>query len=180
MDLLYSFLFGASVKIYDDITDLKLIDNKIIIETLKSLNIFFLTLIGQNDFIFSLYILITSLLTNGFDEEHWKSIIIISVILSIISFKIPENYLFPLFIFVILTLLALYEEKKQPEDVSKNKLIVRGCLFLLLLFIYCSPILSIIESFIGNIDYLSKIIFLGCGMLFISIITQSYMLYFRH
>ncbi len=179
MDLLYSFLFGVSVKIYDDITDLKLIDNKLVIESLKSLNILFLTLAGQSDFIFSLYILITSLLTNGFDEEHWKSIIIISSLLCIISFKLPENIILPILFFILSTLLLLYEDKKQPEEVSKNKLFTRIAVLLGCIIIYISPLLGFLESIFGSIHYLSKIIMLFCGMMLISIITQSYMLYFR-
>jgi hypothetical protein len=179
MDLLYSFLFGVSVKIYDDITDLKLIKNKLVTESIKSLNILFLTLAGQNDFIFSLYILITSLLTNGFDEEHWKSYFMVSLLLSIISFKIPESIILPILIFIVSTLLLLYEDKNQPEEVSKKKLITRIGVLLGCIIIYISPVLGILESIFGDIHYLSKIIMLFCGMMLVSILTQSYMLYFR-
>lgn len=53
MDYLYAFLTGASLKLYDDLSDNKLIEeNGLAMHAIKGIPLIFLTLTAQNDFNF--------------------------------------------------------------------------------------------------------------------------------
>jgi hypothetical protein len=177
MDLLYSAIFGFTTKLYDETIDLKFTSNQLFIECLKSLNIMLFTILGANDFGFSLYILIVALFTYGADENHWKSFILISLILSIISFKCPDNLPFLIFIFGIFIFILNAEHKAIPEEASYKKLISR-CIFLLIFTIfYFSPLIPFLQNYFGELSYLIKIFGLFIGTLILSIGVQIYLLF---
>lgn len=172
MDLVYAILFGIIMKIYDEITDLKVNVNPLVIESLKSLNIMFFTLIAYNDFSFSFWTVILGLFTYGADNDHWKTFIIISLILCVLSYAKPESLLI-LFGFIIISIISLnIEHKLIQEEVSFRKLISRILLLI-------GGILSLYLLGIENINYIHKSIALGIGASFISIISQIYLLYFN-
>lgn len=183
MDLIYATLFGIIMKIYDEITDLNIHINPLILESLKSLNIMLFTLIAYNDFLFSFWTAILGLLTYGADNDHWKTFILISTILCILSYTKPESILV-LFSYIIVSILLLnIEHKLIPEEVSKKKLISRICFFLfglfLLYFLNIEYISNFIILYLGNNGYMLKAIGLGVGASFISIISQLYLLYYK-
>lgn len=172
MDLIYTILFGIIMKIYDEITDLNIHINPLIIESLKSLNIMLFTLIAYNDFSFSFWTVIIGLFTFGADNDHWKTFIIISLFFCVLSYTKPESLLI-LFGFIIISIISLnIEHKLIPEEVSTRKLISRILLLIVGIF-------SIFLLGIDNIDYIRKAIALGIGASFISIISQTYLLYFK-
>jgi hypothetical protein len=177
MDLLYSAFFGFTTKLYDETIDLKLTSNSLFIESLKSLNIMLFTLLSYNDFSFSLYILVIALFTHGADESHWKTFIIISLILCTVSFKLPDNIPLLMIIFTVLIFILNAEHKAIPEEASLKKLLSRVGFLLIFCGIYFSPLIPFAESYFGDIRYITKIVGLFIGTLFLSIIVQIYLLY---
>ena len=173
MDLIYSILFGIILKIYDELTDLNININPLITESLKSLNIMLFTLIAYNDFSFSFWTFIIGLFTYGADNNYWKTFIVISFFLCILSYSTKPESLLTLFGFIIISIISLnIEHKLIPEEVSIKKLISR--ILLLIVGIFSMYLLGI-----ENIDYIHKAILLGMGASFISIISQIYLLYFN-
>jgi hypothetical protein len=173
MDLIYAVLFGIVLKIYDDLNDLNININPLITESLKSLNIMLFTLIAYNDFSFSLWTLILGLLTYGADNDFWKTFIVISFFLCIVSYSTKPDSLLTLFGFIIISIFFLnIEHKLIPEEASTKKLISRIVLLI-------GGIIGMYLLGIENIDYTHKGILLGTGAAFISIISQIYLLYFN-
>lgn len=184
MDLLYSCLFGISIKIYDEIIDLKLTDNHLIIEVFKSINIMLFTLLAYNDFSTSFFVLMLSLFTNGVDDNHWRTFTIISFILCILFFKIPDN-IYHLSLLIIISIIILnYEDKTISEEISYNKLISRIfvlILFLLSLYAHNMAVYTYnIESYLGDTRYIVKMLGLGIGSMIVSIGIQIYYIYFSN
>lgn len=180
---IFPFLIGVFGKIIDEIDDNKLNTNTFLYESLKSLNICFYTLACKNDFLFAFSTFILSIFGAGIDTFFWKTFIIIGLILSIIYLTPVDNW--PLFILIISIIIISthIEEKSFPEEFSIKKLITRIVGLILLSVIYFIPNISKIFNYsitTTNITYISKLILIALGGLFISIISQIYFLWFSN
>ena len=139
MDFINPFIFGIITKVYDDIVDIKLDISTNVIYILQSLIILFFTLTAYNDFYFSFPCVIVSLLNSGFDNPFWRSVIPVTIIITL--YNIP--YIGNRFILKILAataavlgilVLATFEDKLFPEEVSIEKIVFRGMLMFVFAF----------------------------------------------
>jgi|LauGreDrversion4_2_1035121.scaffolds.fasta_scaffold142079_3 hypothetical protein len=74
MPVLFSpLLLGIFIKLYDDIVDMKLLDDPTVIHTLQSCIITFITMIGYQDFYISFTYFIIGIFCTGMDHPFWKS-----------------------------------------------------------------------------------------------------------
>jgi hypothetical protein len=175
----YSLLIGVIGKLYDDIEDLHIDTTPFVKDTLKSLTIMFYALISYNDFAFSLTTFFITLLTRGIDNSFWKSFLIPSFILCIISYFSSNsiNYIFLFIAICSMIIVSNIEDKLYPEEYSYKKLITRviGLIgFIGVLYLYKMDIIkNIIEGY-GNFEYIEKIIYICIGGLIISNLSQVY------
>jgi hypothetical protein len=182
MEYIIPLLIGITGKIIDEINDNKINIKSIYIESLKSLNVCLFTLAAQNDFLFSFSTLILSSFGAGIDTDYWKSFIIISLFLSIFNYSPIDNV--PLFI-LILTIIIIstqFEENKFPEEYSIKKLYSRITGLIIFSFILVIPMLIKKYDIIcitPNIKYIYKLLLIAVGGLIISIISQTYFLFFK-
>jgi hypothetical protein len=183
MDFINPFIFGIVTKIYDDIVDIKLDISTNVIYILQSLIILFFTLTAYNDFYFSFPCVIVSLLNSGFDNPFWKSVIPVTIIITL--YNIP--YMGNRFILKILAataavlgilLLATFEDKLFPEEVSIEKIVFRGILMIVFGFgavIINSKVLPLPTFSIKPISKLA--IFMFSNMI-VSVSIMTYLLYY--
>lgn len=183
MDFVNPFMLGIVTKIYDDIVDIKLDVSTNIVHILQSLIILFFTLTAYNDFYFSFPCVIVSLLNSGFDNPFWKSVIPITIIITL--FNIP--YVGNNFILKILAatgavlgilLLATFEDKLFPEEVSIEKIGFRSILmivFPIAALIINSKVLPLPNFSVKPLFKLSTFMF---SNMIASVSIMTYLLYY--
>lgn len=183
MNIIYPFILGIVTKVYDDIIDINLNVPKLILQILQSLIVVFIVLTAYNDFYLSFAFSIVSLLNSGFDNPFWKSLIPLSIALTIINFSSAGNYVIlkiiaaTAAIFGIL-IIAIFEDKLFPEEVSIEKLFFR---FLLIFgfgigtLILNSKILPIPKFAVSSLS--KTTIIMGSNMI-VSVAILTYLLYF--
>jgi hypothetical protein len=183
MDFINPFMLGIVTKIYDDIVDIKLDISTNIVHILQSLIILFFTLTAYNDFYFSFPCVIVSLLNSGFDNPFWKSIIPVTIIITL--YNIP--YLGNNFILKILAataavlgilVLATFEDKLFPEEVSIEKIFFRGMLMFVFAFgavIINSKVLPLPNFSVKPIFKLATFMF---SNMIASVSIMTYLLYY--
>jgi hypothetical protein len=183
MSLLYPFILGIVTKVYDDIIDIKLNVSDLIIQILQSLIILFIILTAYNDFYLSFCFSIVAFLNSGFDNPFWKSLIPLSILLTILNFPKSGNHIILKIIATMgaifgVLLLATFEDKLFPEEVSIEKIFFR---FLLIFgFGIATLILNLRILPIPNfaIPPLTKTtIIMGSNMI-VSVVIMTYLLYF--
>jgi hypothetical protein len=133
MDFVNPFMLGIVTKIYDDIVDIKLDVSTNIVHILQSLIILFFTLTAYNDFYFSFPCVIVSLLNSGFDNPFWKSVIPVTIITTILNIPyVGNNFILKILAATAAVLgilvLAFFEDKLFPEEVSIEKIGFRSML----------------------------------------------------
>jgi hypothetical protein len=183
MSLIYPFILGIVTKVYDDIIDIKLNVSQNIIQILQSLIIVFITLTAYNDFYLSFCFSVVAYLNSGFDNPFWKSLIPLSVLLTIINFpSAGKNILLKIFatlaaVFAVL-IIAVFEDKLFPEEVSIEKIFFRFLLifgFGIITFILNLRILPVPSFAVPPLSKTTTI--MGSNMI-VSVIMMSYLLFF--
>ena len=172
METIAAFIAGATAKIYDDGIDSGNLTDEFQKKIVETLLCFLLGGISINNFMFTVSMIIVSLVNHVVDKEAFKnpyefSLLAVSpifLLLSISTRTLPTStdILLFLFIFSILSLEPIFIK----EDVSARKVILR--FLLLIIFITCISInLSISQGLFLVILYFS-------GYMFVSFISQLY------
>jgi len=160
MEFLYATLSGISAKLYDDLTDNKLLTDKTTKEVLKGSQWILLTLISQTDFNFALPFYLTAFAnsfsdTEAFVSPYEKSLLILYPFLLLISAHTAKSFTSGDIVFAALTTLALLTEPFiNNEEYSYRKLGTRFVAFLwtliMIRFFNFSPsVLKAIYFFLG-------------------------------
>ena len=123
-------LLGALIKLYDDAIDMKLTNNQVLLQSLSSLIVLFITWIAMNDFYLSFACFILSLFEYGIDTPFWKSLIAVTGVLTVINFfNGEERSILSIGLTLLavggILLLAAIETKLFPEEVSVKKIGIR-------------------------------------------------------
>jgi hypothetical protein len=131
MDFISPLIMGVSIKIYDDLTDMNLSQNKLGIEILKSLQTLTTTISVRNDFNFGIVFFIINAFSYLMDREaytgdYYTSMIILYPILLILAFSTRhyENAISILYVIAFIIFFAL-EPLLIKEEYSKFKLMIR-------------------------------------------------------
>jgi len=183
MDFINPFMLGIVTKIYDDIVDIKLDISTNIVHILQSLIILFFTLTAYNDFYFSFPCVIVSLLNSGFDNPFWKSLIPVIIIVTLLNIPYMGNR----FILKILAatsavlgiiVLATFEDKLFPEEVSIEKIVFRG----MLMFVFAIGAVIINSKVLPLPTFSIKPLFKLASFMFSNMIASvsimTYLLYY--
>lgn len=183
MEYINPFILGIVTKIYDDIVDIKLDISTNIIYILQAMIILFFTLTAQNDFYFSFPCVIVCLLNSGFDNPFWKSLIPVTIIITLLNIPYMGNN----FILKILAataavlgilVLATFEDKLFPEEVSIEKIAFRG----ILMFVFAIGAIIINLKVIPlpnfSIRPLSKLAFFMFSNMIASVTIMCYLLFY--
>jgi hypothetical protein len=176
MDVLFSVIFGASAKLYDDLIDNKMIGDNLLKHIIYLITMATLSAISYKDFLFSIVLLIVNFgnhIANpdGFADNEWKALLYVYplfVLSALGSITMPSllevGVLF--FSFIIFTMEPLIID----EEFSVLKLITR-------LILLCGNIIS----YILMKDYVSfsiqKVQFTFIGYVLVSVLSQIYLLY---
>jgi multidrug transporter EmrE-like cation transporter len=184
-NLLYPFILGIVTKVYDDIIDINLNVSTDIITILQSLIILFFTLTSYGDFYFSFACLVVSYLNPGFDNPFWKSIRYVAFILTIINLPNAGNNIILKTILSVLAiigilLLAVFEDKLFPEEVSIEKIVFR---FLLIFGFGIATIflqMGILPIPRFAVEPLSKTTTIMCTNMIVSVSIMYYLLFYSN
>ena len=176
MDYIYAALCGISAKVYDDLYDNKLTDNKTIFEVLKGSQWVLLTLLSHSDFNFAFLFYIINLLNslgnpNGWKPTYEQSLLIFFPFLVLISYH-TVKYLTMYDILVLIWFMGImtFEPYVIKEEYEVQKIIVRSLTCVgLLTGLYFSYMFPLSES-------IKKIMVYMVGYGVISIIFQLYLL----
>ena len=137
MNILYPFILGIITKVYDDIIDVRINISEDFIHILQSLIIMFFTLTSLGDFYFSFACCFVAFINSGFDQPFWKSLLPIAIIITFINIFNTDifNSRFVLIKIILCLLavgsilvLAVFEDKLFPEEVSVEKIVFRSLL----------------------------------------------------
>ena len=177
MDYLYAFLTGASLKVYDDISDNKLVEeNGVAMHSLKGLPLIFLTLAAKDDFNFQLIFFVTNIFSLIGDPEPYSgayevSHLLFSFILLIVSFH-SRAYFSIYDVFYILCFLSVtfLEPFLIKEEFSYKKLLSRIMMCINL------SIGIVISSYFGISKSVIKYSTLALGYALFSSGFQAYLL----
>ena len=164
-------LLGALIKLYDDAIDMKLTSNQVLLQSLSSLIVLFITWVAMNDFYLSFACFILSLFESGIDTPFWKSLIAVTGVLTAINFFNGEERNL---LSILLTLLAVggilflasIETRIFPEEVSAKKIGVR------FLFLIAFIIGACIFDFLPLPEYSKMSLYKTC-MIMIGYLTIS-------
>ena len=183
MDFVNPFMLGIFTKIYDDIVDIKLDISTNIIHNLQAMIVLFFTLTAYNDFYFSFPCVIVSLLNSGFDNPFWKSLIPVIIIVTLLNIPYVGNR----FILKILAatsavlgiiVLATFEDKLFPEEVSIEKIVFRG----MLMFVFAIGAVIINSKVLPlptfSIEPLFKLASFMFSNMIASVSIMTYLLYY--
>jgi len=177
MDILFSFISGSIIKIYDDFTDNNVNLTDFQLNFLKVLQTISLVIISIKDFNFSLFFYIMNVLSFIQDNDlylkdnYQKSISLLYPIFIFLSFshRTPLNIISILYISCFLVFFAL-EPKLTPEEYSHRKFIIRTI----------TTVVVFIGLFVGyylNVSWsFLKIGTICLGYILTSCIFQLYML----
>ena len=135
-------LLGALIKLYDDAIDMKLTSNQVLLQSLSSLIVLFITWIAMNDFYLSFACFILALFESGIDTPFWKSLIAVTGVLTVINFFNEEDHRFIHIVFSLMAvggilLLAFIETRLFPEEVSAKKIGIRFLFLIAFIFGAC-------------------------------------------
>lgn len=179
-------LLGALIKLYDDAIDMKLNDHTpfafspVILQSLSSLIVLFITWIAMNDFYLSFACFILALFESGIDTPFWKSLIAVTGVLTVINlFNGEERNLLSIILTLLavggILLLASIETRLFPEEVSAKKIGVR------FLFLIGFIIGACIFDFLPLPEYSKMSLYKACmimiGYLTISVGTMGYVIH---
>lgn len=151
---------GISAKLYDDLTDNHLLEDKTMKEILKGSQWILLTLISQTDFNFALPFYLTAFAnsisdTEAFVSPYERSLLFLYPFLLLISLPTIKAFTFGDFIFASLTTLGLLTEPFiNNEEYSYRKLGTRFLAFLwtlimLRFFTFSTSVMKAIYFFLG-------------------------------
>lgn len=184
MDIINPLILGVITKVYDDIVDINLNVSNNVIEALKSLIILFFTFTAQNDFFFSFPCMIVCMLNPGFDNSFWKSFLPVATIITIYNLlaytksNLILKIIAALAALAVILIIASFEEKLFPEEVSIEKIFFRilaVCAFLggsILLHFNMIPIFNF------GVRPLLKTALIMLSNMAVSVGIMIYMLYF--
>jgi hypothetical protein len=162
-------LLGVLIKLYDDAIDMKLTSNEVILQSLSSLIVLFITWIAMNDFYLSFACFILALFESGIDTPFWKSLIAVTGVLTVINL-FNEPGIIPIILTLLtvggILLLASIETTLFPEEVSAKKIGIR------FLFLIAFIIGACIFDFLPLPEY-SKISLYKACMIMIGYLTTS-------
>ena len=187
MDIINPIILGIVTKVYDDIIDINLNVSNNLVEALKSLIILFFTFTAQNDFFFSFPCTIVSLLNSGFDNPFWKSFLPISIIITLYNlFGLVgcsiKNFILKIIAtlatLVGILLLASFEEKLFPEEVSIEKIFFRILLIIIFLGVSIMLHFKILPLHTFSVQPLLKTTLIMLSNMCVSVGIMTYMLYF--
>ena len=183
MEYINPFILGIVTKIYDDIVDIKLDISTNIIYILQAMIILFFTLTAQNDFYFSFPCVIVCLLNSGFDNPFWKSLIPVTIIITLLNIPYMGNNVILKILAATaavlgILLLATFEDKLFPEDVSIEKIFFRG----MLMFVFGIGAVIINSKVLPLPNFSVKPIFKLASFMFSNMIASvsimTYLLYY--
>ena len=170
-----ALLSGIIFKIYDDVVDMKLIEESFYLELIKVTLVCLITLIAIEDIYISLIFLCVGLhcvYIKTTDTPFWKACIMIPIITSIIllftqSFTISNDMLINICIITLIVICNYIENEAYPENKSKFKTLSRlicngGYIYLLYLVHYqlCVNDIPITEN-MTTLIYCGSIFALG-------------------
>ena len=173
-------LLGALIKLYDDAIDMKLTSNQVLLQSLSSLIVLFITWIAMNDFYLSFACFILALFESGIDTPFWKSLIAVTGVLTAINFfNGEERSILSIGLTLLavggILLLASIETRIFPEEVSAKKIGVR------FLFLIAFIIGACIFDFLPLPEYSKMSLYKACmimiGYLTISVGTMGYVIH---
>jgi hypothetical protein len=175
MDYIYAFLFGSSLKMYDDLNDNNLIDKLgYINELVKGLPWILGTLLAYNDFNYQLLFIIINLASSLGDKEPYSGGYvtahkILNPLLLLLSADSIKYFKIIDFVYIFFHTLNMFLESLIfKEESSLRKLIVRSvCSINLLLSILFGFYFGVSKSII-------KILFLSVGYSLVSVCFQIY------
>ena len=177
MDYLYAFLTGASLKVYDDLSDNKLVEeNSVVMHSLKGLPLIFLTLAAKDDFNFEAIFTaanIASLLGSPIEYSgaYEVSHILFNIILLIVSFHTRTYFtVYDIFYAVCFVCYMFLESFLIKEEFSYKKLLTRAIVSINL------AIGIMISSYFGVSASVIKISSCALGYTLFSCIFQIYSL----
>jgi len=173
-------LLGALIKLYDDAIDMKLTSNQVLLQSLSSLIVLFITWIAMNDFYLSFACFILALFESGIDTPFWKSLIAVTGVLTAINFfNGEERSILSIGLTLLavggILLLASIETRIFPEEVSAKKIGVR------FLFLIAFIIGACIFDLLPLPEYSKMSLYKACmimiGYLTISVGTMGYVIH---
>lgn len=179
--LFLSLLNGILIKLLDDFLDMKIVENTLVIQSIKTAIISITSLISYNDVIYgliSVIALLQSYTTNGVDNEYWKTLAIgplLGIILSYNQFFTSFSWIqIGLFLYVISVFILsdYFDTKYLIDEVSYSKLYVRCGIFIFLLIHYFS---NVFRETKGVNTFVMSII----GYEITSCLVQVYMLFIK-
>jgi hypothetical protein len=171
MDYLYAFLTGASLKLYDDLSDNKLVEeNGVEMNILKGLPLIFLTLAAKDDFNFEFIFSAMNIFSLLGDPAQYSgayelSHILFNIILLIISFH-SRTYFTPYDFFYIMCFVSVMflESLLIKEEFSYKKLLTRVMVSInLSIGILISSYFGISKSVIKNSTLALGYALVSCG-----------------
>lgn len=132
MEAFFALLFGASMKIYDDLTDNHLVTNDLLLQTLKTAQLVSLTAISIRDFAFSVFFMLMNVLCMVADpsaylaDNFYVSIMVMCPLILLASFPYRESIGTISFLYIgsFLAFFAV-EPYITPEEYSYKKFMLR-------------------------------------------------------
>jgi hypothetical protein len=180
MDILSSALSGFTVKIYDDFTENKIINDGILKESLHTLSSMLLGASSIGDFVYVFILYLINFLSHlgnseAFSEIKEKSILYVYPVFFILSIAGIRAFTISEIITVTILSFGSYHESYMiKEDVSLRKLLMRMCVVG-----FCA-IFLLIGIYINILSRsLIKIYLFGMSYLLASCCFQVYKLYFE-
>lgn len=177
MDYLYAFLTGASLKIYDDLSDNKLVEeNGVVMHSLKGLPLIFLTLAAKDDFNFEAIFTAMNMFSLLGDPEPYSgayevSHILFNIILLIVSFHSRTYFTAYDFFYIMCFVSCIFLESLLiKEEFSYKKLVTR------LMVSVNLGIGILISSYFGISKSVIKTSVLSLGYALVSCVFQGYLL----
>jgi hypothetical protein len=177
MDILFAFFSGVISKLYDDIYDNKIIENKKINDILKGLNWILFTLVCYNDFNFALVFYVINIFCLLKDPEPYLkesyefSLVFLFPLLILLNFSSLKYFgILDLFYVMFFSVVMIFEPVFFKEEYSSKKFIMRSISFI-------SSVSGLLIGKVFNISTsLVKISGYATGYALVSSIFQLYML----
>jgi hypothetical protein len=176
MSVLYPLLLGIAIKGYDDIVDMKLLDDPTIIHTLQSFIITLITIIGYQDVYIGLAYVIIGLCCTGMDHPFWRSGSYVLFVLFLTTLPFSEQatvYGTGITVSVLLSFMygQYVEHLHFPEEYSWKKCLSR-ILFVIGLILALWSIYSVPED--KSVERIKTAMYFLLGYNLTSIMVQLY------